>query len=322
METLEKEWEEYPVLRVDFSLTKYLSLLDLQDLFNVNLIRWEKFYDIEVCGNTPASRFGEVIRLVYEKTGKQVVVLIDEYDAPLLDSMNEPELLNQLRSELRAFFSPLKGQGQYLRFLLLTGISKFSQLSIFSELNNLQNISMVDEYSAICGITEQELHTHLRTDIEAIGAANNETFEEACAHLKQQYDGYHFSENCEDIYNPFSIINALSQKKYRNFWFSTGTPTFLIDLLQNCDIDIRSLDGTEAIAEQFDAPTDRITNPIPVLYQSGYLTIKQYDPLFKRIRWPIPTKRCASDSSSRSCLTMCRCSLKTTRSSSLPFCAT
>ena len=188
---------------------------------------------------------------------------------------------SELRGIMRDFFSPLKGMGQYLRFLFITGISKFSQMSIFSELNNLQNISMRDDFSAICGITEQELLTELKPDIERMAEANNETFEEACAHLKQQYDGYHFSKHCADIYNPFSLFNAFNAKEYKNFWFSTGTPTFLIDLLRESDFDVRSLEGIEATDEQFDAPTERIVSPIPVLYQSGYLTIKGYDPDFR-----------------------------------------
>ena len=151
-------------------------------------------------------------------------------------------------------------------------------MSIFSELNNLQNISMRDDYSAICGITERELRTQLKTDIEMMAQANNETYEEACTHLKQQYDGYHFSKNGEDIYNPFSLFNAFAQKSYANFWFSTGTPTFLINILQQSNFDIRELDGAMATAEQFDAPTSVISDPLPVLYQSGYLTITAYDP--------------------------------------------
>ena len=169
-------------------------------------------------------------------------------------------------------------------------ISKFSQMSIFSELNNLQNNSMRDDYSAICGITEQELRTQLQIDIEQMAQANKETYEEACVHLKQQYDGYHFSENSEDIYNPFSLFNAFAQKKYANFWFSTGTPTFLIDILQESNFDIRELDNTTATAEQFDAPSNRITDPLPVLYQSGYLTIKGYDPDFQLYTLAYPNK--------------------------------
>ena len=169
-------------------------------------------------------------------------------------------------------------------------ISKFSQMSIFSELNNLQNISLRDEYSAICGITEKELRSELKTDIEIITQANEETYEEACAHLIFQYDGYHFSKRCEDIYNPFSLFNAFADKNYENFWFSTGTPTFLIELLKQSQFDIRELDNTTATAEQFDAPTNVITDPIPVLYQSAYLTIKGYDPDFELYTLAYPNK--------------------------------
>lgn len=290
MESLEKEWAIYPVLHVDFSMTKYTTLFDLQEQLNLNLLDWEKLYGKENAEDTPAARFRGIIRRAYEKTGKQVVVLIDEYDAPLLDTHQQSELQMELRNELRKFLSPLKAQGQYIRFLLLTGISKFSQMSIFSELNNLQNISMWDDYSAICGVTEKELLTEMKVDIEAMAQANNETYEEACMHLKQQYDGYHFSENSEDIYNPFSLMNAFAQKKYANFWFSTGTPTFLIDLLQECDFDIQELDNITATAEQFDTPTNKITDPIPVLYQSGYLTIKGYDPEFQVYTLAYPNK--------------------------------
>lgn len=281
MEGLEKDWEEYPVLHVDFSLTKYTTLFDLLEQLNLLLSRWEEIYGKNEAEETSAARLQGILLRAYKQTGKPAVVLIDEYDAPLLDSNSDIELQQQLRNEMRKFFSPLKGMGQYLRFLFITGISKFSQLSIFSELNNLQNISMRDDYSALCGITEQELLTELKPDIERMAEANNETFEETCAHLKQRYDGYHFSKRSADIYNPFSLFNAFNAKEYKNFWFSTGTPTFLIDLLRKSHFDVRSLEGIEATDEQFDAPTERITSPVPVLYQSGYLTIKGYDPDFR-----------------------------------------
>ena len=290
MESLEKEWNTYPVLHVDFSGSKYNSVDNLKAAVNKQLLLWERVYGREEGDTTFSLRFESVIRRAYEQTGQQVVVLIDEYDSPMLDSNNDYETQKEIRNIMRDFFSPLKKSDPYLRFVFLTGISKFSQMSIFSELNNLQNISMRDDYSAICGITEQELRTQLQIDIEQMAQANNETYEEACIHLKQQYDGYHFSENCEDIYNPFSLFNAFAQKKYANFWFSTGTPTFLIDILQECDFDIRELDGTTATAEQFDAPSDRITDPLPVLYQSGYLTIKGYDPDFQIYTLTYPNK--------------------------------
>ncbi len=289
METLEKEWAVYPVLHIDFSVSKYMTAEALSAVINYQLLQWEKLYGREEGETTFSLRLKGIIQRAYTQTGKPVVILVDEYDAPMLDSNNNTELQIEIRDIMRDFFSPLKAQGQYIRFLFITGISKFSQMSIFSELNNLQNISMWDEYSAICGITEQEVHT-LQIDIEQMAQANNETYEEACTHLKQQYDGYHFSENSEDIYNPFSLFNAFAQKKYSNFWFSTGTPTFLIDLLQESNFDIRELDDTTATAEQFDAPTNRITDPLPVLYQSGYLTIKGYDPSFQLYTLAYPNK--------------------------------
>ena len=290
MESLENEWNTYPVLHVDFSGSKYDSADNLKAAVNKQLLLWEKVYGHEEGDTTFSLRFESVIRRAYEQTGQQVVVLIDEYDSPMLDSNNDDATQKEIRNIMRDFFSPLKKSDPYLRFVFLTGISKFSQMSIFSELNNLQNISMRDDYSAICGITEQELRTQLQIDIEQMAQANNETYEEACMHLKQQYDGYHFSENSEDIYNPFSLFNAFAQKRYANFWFSTGTPTFLIDILQECDFDIRGLDGTTATAEQFDAPSNRITDPLPVLYQSGYLTIKEYDPDFQIYTLAYPNK--------------------------------
>ena len=281
IEKLETEWKEYPVFHLDLNAEKYDSKEALEQVLSRNLSLWEDRWGKDAAEDTLASRFAGVLRRTYEQTGKQVVILIDEYDAPLLDSNHHIELQDKLRNEMRKFFSPLKAQGQYIRFLFLTGISKFSQMSIFSELNNLQNISMSDDYSAICGITEEELRTQLKTDIERIGLANDETYEEACVHLKKQYDGYHFSKQCEDIYNPFSLFNAFAQKSYENYWFSTGTPTFLIKLLQKINFNIRDLEHMDTKAEDFDKATEHISDPIPILYQSGYLTIKGYNPLFR-----------------------------------------
>ena len=290
IERLEKDWDVYPILYIDFSLTKYTELRDLTGQLHLNLLDWEKIYGKGEDECTPSERLRGVIRRAYEQTGRPVVVLIDEYDAPLLDSNSNIPLQQELRNEMRKFFSPLKGLGQYLRFLFITGISKFSQMSIFSELNNLKNISMRDDFSAICGITKQELLEELQPDIEQMALANNETYEAACVHLKRQYDGYHFSRHCADIYNPFSLFNAFNAKEYKNFWFSTGTPTFLIELLQETDFDVCQLEGVEATDEQFDAPTERIISPIPVLYQSGYLTIKGYDPDFQVYQLAYPNE--------------------------------
>ena len=281
MEQLEKDWTVYPVLHIDFSGSKYMEAESLRASINVQLLLWENVYGRQEGEDTFSLRLEGIIRRAYEQTGQQVVVLVDEYDAPMLDSNNNHELQHEIRGIMRDFFSPLKKSGKYLRFLFLTGISKFSQMSIFSELNNLQNVSMSDNYSTICGITEQELLTQMKIDVEQMAQANDETYEEACAHLKKQYDGYHFSKSCVDVYNPFSLINAFAQKSYENYWFSTGTPTFLIELLQQMNFDIRLLDRMDAKPEDFDKATDCLTDPIPVLYQSGYLTIKSYDAFFR-----------------------------------------
>ena len=267
---------------------RFQFLLESDKLSRVDKALFSELLTRNMEEDTITSSLQELTELLEVHYEQQVVVLIDEYDAPLLDSNFNIPLQQELRNELRKFFSPLKGLGQYLRFLFITGISKFSQMSIFSELNNLKNISMRDDFSAICGITERELLDELRPDIERMALANGETYEAACAHLKRQYDGYHFSKHCEDIYNPFSLFNAFDAKEYKNFWFSTGTPAFLIDLLQETDFDVRQLEGVEATDEQFDAPTERVTSPIPVLYQSGYLTIKGYDPEFQVYRLAYP----------------------------------
>ncbi|MDR0938305.1 MAG: ATP-binding protein, partial [Mediterranea sp.] len=205
-----------------------------------------------------------------------VVILIDEYDSPLLDSTGDEKLRKELRLITREFFSPLKDNTEILRFLFITGITKFSQMSIFSELNSLKNVSLWEQYSGICGITERELLANFKPDIEALARRNKETFEEACAHLERMYDGYHFCEESEGVYNPFSIINVLDSKRYDSFWYSTGTPSFLIDLLRERNMPLMDMEGCEAMAAAFDKSTDTLTDPIPVLYQSGYLTIKDF----------------------------------------------
>lgn len=288
IEKLEAEWNMHPVLHFDMSTAKHMDKERLDSELERKLLEYEEIYgrgkgDVEV-----NQRLQGVIQRAYQQTGKQVVVLIDEYDAPLLDVMHEDKNLPILRNVMRNFYSPLKACDPYLRYVFLTGITKFSQLSIFSELNNIKNISMDEPYAAICGITEEEIKEQMSYDLDLLAEKMQITRDEVLAKLKENYDGYHFTWPSPDIYNPFSLFNAFDAKEYKNFWFSTGTPTFLIDLLQETDFDVRQLEGVEATDEQFDAPTERVTSPIPVLYQSGYLTIKGYDPEFQVYRLAYP----------------------------------
>ena len=291
IENLEKEWIEYPVIHLDVSGGKCYSLESLHAVLNMVLLSYEKKYGL--VADSPKSysaRLTQIITEAIRQTGKQAVVLIDEYDAPMLDAMGDDTLLEEVRNIMRDFFSPLKEQERNLRFVLITGISKFSQLSIFSELNNLKIISMKDEYSDICGITKEQLLTDFKEGIEEMAEHNDLTFEETVEQLKQHYDGYHFSPNCPDIFNPYSIINALDDKDFNSYWFSSGTPTFLIELLQNNGVDMLRLNKLWVKNSRFDAPTDKITDPVPVLYQSGYLTIKEYDKRRRLYRLSFPNE--------------------------------
>lgn len=279
IEKLEKEWKQYPVFHLSFAGTKFTDLETFQIYMNYKLSEFEEKYQItNKNGYEWGSRFSELLKAAYEQTKTEPVVLVDEYDAPLLDTMDNSELQLVLKQEMRKLFSPLKDMGGILRFVFLTGISKFSQLSIFSELNNLKVITMKDDYAAICGITKEELFSQMQPEIKALADNNNMTYEEACAALTQKYDGYHFTENSPDIYNPFSLLNALSDSKLINYWFATGTPTILTRLIKKYNMDPESFDkGFPATLEMFDAPTETATDPVPMLYQSGYLTIKKYD---------------------------------------------
>ena len=290
IEQLEQNWFEYPVLHLDLNAERYDSKERLEKMLEFQLAKWETQYGVDKGTMTFSGRFATIIQQAYEQNGRRVVVLVDEYDKPMLQSIGDEELQKEFRKTLQAFYGAIKTMDGYIRFAFLTGVTKFGKVSVFSALNNLIDLSMDERYVALCGITEEELLTQLKPDIERMAEANDETYEEACLHLKRQYDGYHFSKACADIYNPFSLFNAFNSKEYKNYWFSTGTPTFLIDILQESDFDIRELDNTTATAEQFDAPSNRITDPLPVLYQSGYLTIKGYDPDFQLYTLAYPNK--------------------------------
>ncbi len=278
MEKLETEWKKYPVFKLSFAGNKFITEQDLADTLNLKLGEWERQYGLVPSDKSAwGVRFELLIKAAHESTGMPPVVLVDEYDAPLLDSMENPELQLTLKNEMRKLFSPLKDLGGILRFVFLTGISKFSQLSIFSELNNLNVITMDDEYAAICGITKEEVLTQMQPEIQALADKNCLTYDGACEALTRQYDGYHFSKNSPDIFNPFSLINALSKRELANYWFATGTPTILTKLVKKYKMDAELFDKGFAVApEVFDAPTETAENPIPMLYQSGYLTIREF----------------------------------------------
>lgn len=277
IDKMENDWVKHPVFKFDLSCAKYTNTENLHYALNSLLAGYESEFGI--CDNSTAygGRLNNLIRKAYQTTGQKVVVLIDEYDAPILDAIGDEDKQAVIRNLMRDFFSPLKSQADFLRFVFLTGITKFSQLSIFSELNNLMNISLSNEFSAICGITRNELLTCLRPEVERLAVANKETLEEAFEHLRKQYDGYHFSENSEDIFNPFSIVKVLYTKKYSDFWFASGTPTFLLDLMQKQKVEFSDLHDLYLDERDFDAPTETLPDVLAILYQSGYLTIKGYD---------------------------------------------
>ncbi len=277
IDRLETEWAESPVLHFDMSLAKHVDKDTLESMLGFQLSQYEKIYGKSDGANKLNDRLTSLIIRVNELTGLKVVVLIDEYDAPLLDVMHEERDLPVLRNVMRNFYSPLKACDPYLRFVFLTGITKFSQLSIFSELNNISNISMDDPYAAICGITEKEMLEHLDGYIERLAEKLGLPHDEAVRKLKERYDGYHFTWPSPDIYNPFSLLNAFSKNKIDNYWFGSGTPTYLIEMLRKYDVTPQEIGQRETLASAFDAPTERLLNITPLLYQSGYITIKDKD---------------------------------------------
>ena len=276
---LEQEWQQYPVIHISLASAKGGTVEDLDSILGNQLYWQEKEHGIAKDCDALGPRFYNLIKGCVEKYGRQAVVLIDEYDAPLLTVMHQPERLDALRQALRSFYSPLKDSDPLLRFVFITGISKFSQLSIFSELNNLKRLTMMPQYSAVCGITDEELHTQWHWAVEKLGREMNITTDEAYAVLKRKYDGYHFASDKTDVYNPFSLLTAFADGNVSNSWFETGTPTVLVNMLRHFHTDITRLDGARAQSSEFDAPTENMKSVLPLFYQSGYLTIKDYNPL-------------------------------------------
>lgn len=290
IENLEKEWTEYPVLHFDMSGGKHMDKEQLEEYLDYRLQEEEKKWGVTKPVKGANNRLIDLINTAYEKSGKQVVVLIDEYDAPMLDVVHEKEQLDMLRNMMRNFYSPLKYSEAKLRFVFLTGITKFSQVSIFSELNNIINISMNDEYAGICGITKEELLAQMSEDIDELAKSQELTREETIAELKENYDGYHFSAKSPDVYNPFSLLNCFSTREFGAYWFSSGTPTYLIKMMRKFKVMPTNISRMYAKSSAFDAPTENMTAITPLLYQSGYLTIKGYDKFSKLYTLDLPNK--------------------------------
>lgn len=293
----EWDWAEYPVFHLALNGQDYSSVKRLDDTLGFYIGEWEKAYNIPVDPSiaTIEVRFANCIRRVSEAAGRQVVILVDEYDQPLLHNIEQgkEELHNTLREHMQAFFSVLKAQDQYIRFALLTGISKFSKVSVFSGLNNLKDVSFNDDTNAICGISESELALNFSDSIAQLAEANGMTWQQTAARLKKEYDGYHFAERGEGIYNPFSLLNAFDSNRFRHFWIATGTPSFLIRLLEDRHWNLSEISGS-TVSEADIMGSDRyLTNPVPMLFQSGYLTIRDYDPEFNEYTLDYPNEEVA-----------------------------
>lgn len=287
----EKEWQAYPVIHLDLSTAKGQdSAKSLRETLLWLLKPYARQYGMVADETTPGKLFTGIIKRAYEQTGLQVVIIIDEYDAPLLEVLHEEEDLPPFRKVMQEFYQPLKACEAMIKFCFITGITKFSQLSIFSTINNLKNVTMLQKFSAICGFTETEVKTVFQEDIERMAEANEYSTEEMFLRIKNRYDGYHFSAQSEDIYNPFSLLNALTDQMIANYWFDTGTPSYLIQQMQHFKTDITSLDRLVVPSSAFDQPTENMQNALPLLYQSGYLTIKDYDKELEAYTLSIPNQ--------------------------------
>lgn len=284
---LETEWKKYPIFHIDLNTANFREKDSLYTVLNDYLTSWEDKYGTRESEATLALRFKGVIARAAEKEGCCVVILIDEYDKPILQTLRDPELQAEHRAQLKAFYSVLKTQDRYIKFAFLTGVTKFGKVSVFSDLNNLTDISMDHRYISICGMTEKELLTNFKEGISELAEANGDSETETIAKISMRYAGYHFEENSEEIYNPFSVLNTLANSRYDDYWFKANTHTFLIDILKKHDYCITNLSKAQIKANMMNNVD---SNPIPVIYQSGYLTIKSYDERFKNYQLGIPNK--------------------------------
>lgn len=284
---LETEWKKYPIFHIDLNTANFREKDSLYTVLNDYLTTWESKYGTRESEATLALRFKGVIARAAEKEGCGVVILIDEYDKPILQTLRDPELQAEHRAQLKAFYSVLKTQDRYIKFAFLTGVTKFGKVSVFSDLNNLTDISMDHRYISICGMTEKELLTNFKEGINELASANEDNETETIDKLRMRYSGYHFEENSEEIYNPFSVLNTLANSRYNDYWFKANTHTFLIDILKKHDYCITDLNKAQVKVNMMNNVD---SNPIPVIYQSGYLTIKSYDERFKNYQLGIPNK--------------------------------
>ena len=287
---LETEWKEYPVLHLDLNAKAFASIQDLKDLLNDQLTVYEQMYESVAVDVSPEGRFRQLIRAAKKKTGKNVVVLIDEYDKPILQAIGNETLQDEFRNALKAFYGVLKSADADLRFTLLTGVTKFGKVSVFSDLNNLNDITMDARYATLCGITETELKTIFNEGVEALASKNNQTKEETYDALRHRYDGYHFAVDTPGLYNPFSVLNTLEKSTYSDYWFSTGTPTYLVELLKKTNFKLGELSNLKVSFDGLDNIHRADINPIAVLFQSGYLTIKGYDNRFRLYKLDYPNE--------------------------------
>lgn len=287
---LETEWKKYPIFHIDLNTANFREKDSLYNVLNDYLTGWEDKYGARESEATLALRFKGVIARAAEKEGCGVVILIDEYDKPILQTLRDPELQAEHRAQLKAFYSVLKTQDRYIKFAFLTGVTKFGKISVFSDLNNLMDISMDYRYVNICGTTEEELKSYFKEGISELASANGDSESETIDKLRMRYGGYHFEKNSEGIYNPFSVLNTLAKHRYKNYWFETGTPTFLIGLLKEHGYRLPDLSKEQVSAIVMSSMDSTSTNLIPVIYQSGYLTIKGYDERFKKYQLGFPNK--------------------------------
>ena len=290
IEQLEKNWTKYPILHLDLNTEKYTTPEALDAILDDALSSWESLYGRRESERSLSLRFQGIIRRACEQTGERVVILVDEYDKPMLQAIGNPELQTAYRDTLKAFYGALKSRDGYIKFAMLTGVTKFGKVSVFSDLNNLQDISMWDRYADVCGVSEEELLRDFSGDIRMLGEANGMSEEETLAKLRENYNGYHFCEDCIGVYNPFSLLNTFAQKRFRSYWFETGTPTYLVELLKMHRYNLEDLAHEVTTADVLNSVDSASTNPVPVVYQSGYLTIKEYDPRFETYTLGFPNR--------------------------------